>query len=183
MVNESDLYTPPNRPIEPVRIARMRHSDIEAVTRLERICQPLPWSANAYTTELNNPNAFYAVAKTDEGELAGYGGIWVVMDEMHVTNLATNPTVRGRRVGERLLIYLIRAGTERGARRATLEVRESNYVAHNLYLKYGFEDVAVRRQYYSDNRENARIMWAEDITGPAYQEKIKSFEVELFPKR
>ena len=180
MVNESELRSWAPRPIEPVRIARMRHSDIEAVTRLEQVCQPLPWSANAYTTELNNPNAYYAVAKTDEGELAGYGGIWVVMDEMHVTNIATNPTLRGRRIGERLLIVLIRAGIERGAHRATLEVRESNIVAHNLYLKYGFADVATRRQYYSDNRENAIIMWAEDLMGPAYQEKLWTAESELF---
>jgi len=180
MIDEIELTPWAPRPIEPVRIARMRHSDIEAVTRLEEVCQPLPWSANAYTTELNNPNAYYSVAKTEDGELAGYGGIWVVMDEMHVTNIATNPRLRGRRVGERLLIVLIRAGIERGAIRATLEVRESNGVAHNLYLKYGFEDVAVRRKYYSDNQENARIMWAEDLTGSAYQQKLRQAEIDLF---
>jgi ribosomal-protein-alanine N-acetyltransferase len=180
MIDERELYTAEPRPIEPVKIARMRHSDIEVVTRLERICQPLPWSANAYITELNNPNAYYAVAKTEEGELAGYGGIWVVMDEMHITNLATNPDLRGRRIGERLLIFLIRAGIARGARRATLEVRESNIVAHSLYVKYGFEDVAMRRQYYSDNRENARIMSAEDIAEGPYLDKLQRIEDVLF---
>ena len=172
--------TPFPQPPAPVRITRMRHSDIEAITRLEVICQPLPWSANAYTTELNNPNAYYAVAKTDEGEIAGYGGIWVVMDELHVTNIATNPVMRGRKVAERLLIRLMQEGIRRGATRATLEVRQSNHPAHNLYLKYCFEDVAMRKQYYSDNRENAIIMWAEDLTGAVYQKYLRDAEAAMF---
>jgi ribosomal-protein-alanine N-acetyltransferase len=160
----------------------MRHSDIEAVLRVEVLCQPLPWSANAYTTELNNAVAYYAVAKTDDGEIAGYGGIWVIMDEMHVTNIATSPVHRGRKIAERLLVRLLQEGIERGATRATLEVRESNAAAHNLYLKYRFEDVAMRKQYYSDNRENAIIMWAELLTGPDYQKLLRDAEGRLFPK-
>ncbi len=157
----------------------MRHSDIEAVTRLEVVCQALPWSANAYATELNNPVAYYDVAKTFDGDLAGYGGIWVVMDEMHVTNIATNPKYRGRRVAERLLLHLLREGIRRGATRATLEVRQSNVAAHNLYSKYEFKNVAMRKKYYSDNREHAIIMWAEELTGPAFQQILRDGELAL----
>jgi ribosomal-protein-alanine N-acetyltransferase len=167
--------------IASVTISRMRHSDIEAVARLESECQSLPWSANVYVTELNNPNAHYCIAKTDDGELAGYGGVWVVMDEMHITNLVTRPSMRCQKIGERVLIRLIQEGIRRGAQRATLEVRESNFQAHNLYLKYAFQDVAMRKRYYSDNNENAIIRWAEDLTGIDYQEFLRSSELELFP--
>ncbi|MDR3709600.1 MAG: ribosomal protein S18-alanine N-acetyltransferase [Capsulimonadaceae bacterium] len=182
MIDETELQPAEPLQIEPIRISPMRHSDIEAVARLERICQPLPWSANAYTTELNNPNAYYAAAKSADGDLAGYGGIWVIMDEMHVTNLATKPALRGRKIAERLLVVLIREGIARGATRATLEVRESNLAAQGLYKKFGFLDVAMRKQYYSDNRENAYIMWAEDLTGDAYQQMLALAEARLFPK-
>jgi len=172
MIDSQDIEDNEHLLVQPIRISTMRHSDIEAVARLERVCQPLPWSANAYTTELNNPNAYYAAAKTSDGDLAGYGGIWVIMDEMHVTNLGTKPELRGRKIAERLLIVLIKEGIARGATRATLEVRESNIAAQRLYKKYGFLDVAMRKQYYSDNRENAYIMWAEDLTGAPYQEML-----------
>jgi ribosomal-protein-alanine N-acetyltransferase len=164
----------------PVIISRMRHSDIEAVSRMERLCQPLPWSANAYTTELNNPNAYYAIAKTSDGELAGYGGIWVIVDELHITTLSANPTMRRRRIGERLLVKLLEEGIKKGATRATLEVRESNIGAQFLYKKYGFKDVAMRKQYYSDNLENAIIMWAEDLRGPGMQDVLLNARCTLF---
>jgi ribosomal-protein-alanine N-acetyltransferase len=163
-----------------VNIARMRHSDIEVVTRLEAQVQALAWSANAYVTEINNPNAYYAIAKTQDGELAGYGGIWVVMDEMHITNIVTNPKLRGLKIGERLLIVLIEEGLRRKATRGTLEVRERNVVAQNLYKKYGFATVAMRRRYYSDNHENAFIMWAENIGGNAYKHMLTEARARLF---
>jgi ribosomal-protein-alanine N-acetyltransferase len=180
MIQRSENYISGDKAPFRIAISRMRHSDIEAVTRLEQICQPLPWSANIYATELNNEAAYYVVAKTDDGELAGYGGIWVVMDEMHITNIATRPTLRGKKVAERMLIKLLRAGIDRGATRATLEVRQSNNPAHNLYLKYGFADVGIRRRYYSDNNEHALIMWAEDLAGAAYQQFLHDVETELF---
>src|SRR5579884_3755981 len=86
--------------IMPVRVTAMRLSDIEAVSRLERRSYTLPWSSSAYVTEINNPNAHYLVAKTEDEALAGYGGIWVIMDEMHITTLAVDPDVRGQKVGE-----------------------------------------------------------------------------------
>lgn len=153
---------------QPVLISEMRLEDIEHVSRLERRCYTLPWSSGAYVTEVGNPSAHYLVAKDADGTLVGYAGLWVVMDEMHVTTIAVDPAQRGRRIGERLLLTLLEEGIARGADRATLEVREHNVAAHSLYLKYGFEDVAVRKNYYSDNHENAIIMWANNIISPEY---------------
>ena len=101
------------------------------------------------------------------------------MDELHITTIAVEPAQRGRKIGERLLLDLIEEGLSRGGNRATLEVRERNTVAHNLYLKYAFEDVAVRKNYYSDNGENALIMWANDLFSDAYQAMLRDYKARL----
>ena len=154
----------------------MRLEDIEHVSRLERRCYTLPWSSSAYVTEVGNTSAHYVVAKDETGTLLGYAGMWVIMDELHVTTIAVDPAQRGRRIGERLLINLIEESIPRGAARATLEVREGNVAAHSLYLKYGFEDVAVRKNYYSDNNENAIIMWANHLLSPEYQAMLDEYK-------
>ena len=129
----------------------MQVTDIPQVSHLERRCYALPWNASAYATEIGNSIAYYTVAKDSDGLVVGFAGMWVIMDEIHITTLAVDPDVRGKSVGERLLLDMLEAGMERGAHRATLEVRKHNLAAHNLYLKYGFEDVAIRKKYYSDN--------------------------------
>ena len=155
-----------------ITIRPMRVEDIEHVSRLERRCYTLPWSSSAYVTEVGNPSAYYTVAALPDGTLAGYAGMWVNMGEMHLTTIAVDPVHRGLKIGERLLVDLLEEGLERGADRATLEVRERNTVARNLYVKYGFDDVAVRKNYYSDNGENALIMWANDLRTLAYRTNI-----------
>ena len=162
-----------------VTIRAMRLEDIEYVSRLERRCYTLPWSSSAYVTEVGNSNAYYTVAVLPSGAIAGYAGMWVIMDELHMTTIAVDPSVRGLKIGERLLIDIIEVGISRGAERATLEVRERNTVAHNLYVKYGFEDVAVRKNYYSDNGENAIIMWANDLMLPPYQAMLQDYRAKL----
>ncbi len=172
-----DDATPPPAPL--ILIRPMRLDDIEHVSRLERRCYTLPWSSSAYATEVGNPNAFYCVAVDENGVLVGYAGNWVIMDEMHVTTIAVDPDRRGQRIGERLLLDLLEDGMRRGAERATLEVRERNTVAHTLYVKYGFEDVAVRKRYYSDNGENALIMWANNLLSPEYQAMLQDHKQRL----
>ena len=157
----------------------MRLEDIEHVSRLERRCYTLPWSSSAYVTEVGNPNAYYITAKDAEGTIVGYAGMWVIMDEIHITTIAVDPERRGLKIGERLLLDIIEEGLSRRAARSTLEVRERNTVAHNLYLKYGFEDVAVRKNYYSDNGENAIIMWANNMTSPEYQAMLRDHKQRL----
>jgi ribosomal-protein-alanine N-acetyltransferase len=168
------------KPRIPITISKMRPSDIESVARLERQCHVLAWNANAFATELSNPVASYYVAKTEDGSLAGYGGIWVVVDELHITTISSDPQLRGQGVGDKLLLVLIAEGIRLGATRATLEVRESNLIAQRLYEKYGFKNAAKRRQYYADNRENAIIMWAEGISTQAYAQFLIGRRSELF---
>ena len=163
-------------PIPPITISRMRLEDIEHVSRLERKCYALPWSSSAYVTEIGNHSAYYSVAKDGDGTVVGYAGMWVVMGEMHITTIAVDPDRRGRKIGERLLIDLINEGYRRRGDHATLEVREHNRAARNLYLKFGFIDVAQRRHYYSDNGENAIIMWAVDLYDPAFLARLREIK-------
>lgn len=168
-----------SRPFETFSVCSMMRSDVPDVMHLEhRVCS-MPWNANAYITEIGNPNAKYLIAKRDDGRIVGYGGVWVVMDEMHVTTLAVDQDYRGLGIGERLLIELMFAGMDRGATRATLEVREGNIAARGLYRKYGFADVAMRKKYYSDNGENAMIMWAEAITSQDFIDHLSSHLREI----
>jgi len=106
------------------------------------------------------------VVAESEGRIVGYAGEWIIMDEAHITTIAVDPVMHGRRFGERLLVALLQEARYRGARRATLEVRITNRVAQRLYEKYNFLTVAIRRKYYQDTDEDALVMWVNDLFDP-----------------
>jgi ribosomal-protein-alanine N-acetyltransferase len=118
------------------------------------------------------PNRQPARYNPHTASIVGFAGLWLMVDEGHVTTIATHPDYRGRGLGELLLSSLISIAYDIHARMVTLEVRVSNSVAQNLYRKYGFREAGIRRRYYSDNNEDAYIMWTDEITGPAYQERF-----------
>lgn len=137
----------------------MRLDDIEQVCMIEKEAFPTPWTADAFLSELTtNVFAQYIVIERDN-ELVGYGGMWAVIDEAHVTNIAIRKQYQGRHLGEQLLLRLQQAARNAGISRMTLEVRVSNTVALNLYKKLGFYTVGTRKKYYTDNNEDAYIMW------------------------
>ncbi|HLZ29799.1 MAG TPA: ribosomal protein S18-alanine N-acetyltransferase [Chloroflexota bacterium] len=111
--------------------------------------------------------------------IVGYAGIWVMTDEAHVTTIATHPAVRGQGVGELLLLALIHRGIEVGARWTTLEVRASNTVAQSLYRKYTFKEMGVRRRYYSDNGEDALVMWTDALDSESFLAAMAHHERRL----
>jgi len=111
--------------------------------------------------------------------IVGYAGIWVMTDEAHVTTIASAPTMRGRGVGEFLLVALMHRGIEVGARWMTLEVRPSNSVAQNLYRKYTFKEMGIRRRYYSDNGEDALVMWTDALDSESFQAALDQNERKL----
>jgi ribosomal-protein-alanine N-acetyltransferase len=111
--------------------------------------------------------------------IVGYAGIWVMTEEAHVTTIASHPDVRGQGVGEFLLVALIHRSIEVGARWMTLEVRASNAVAQNLYRKYTFKEMGVRRRYYSDNGEDALVMWTDALDSESFQTAMEQNERKL----
>lgn len=143
--------------------------DVEYVAELDRICFPTPWSVSAYITETHNPAGFYIVAREDE-RIVGFAGEWLVMDEAHITTIGVDPEYRRRKIGERMLVRLLDEAIMRGARRVSLEVRRYNHAAQTLYRKYMFEEMAIRKGYYSNNNEDALVMWINDMQSPEFKE-------------
>lgn len=132
---------------------------LEEVLAIERKSFPIPWSYQAFMFEVTeNDFAFYLVALL-EGKVVGYGGMWVVLDEAHITNVAVHPDLRNRGVGLALMTEMLGRANVLGANKITLEVRPSNRTARSLYKSLGFVDRGMRRKYYSDNGEDAVIMW------------------------
>lgn len=138
-------------------IRRMTMADVDAVTAVEAASFPHPWSRDAFVSEMKNVAARYLVAEVD-GQVVGYAGAWIILDESHITNIAVLQEHRGKGIGRRLTAGLMQYLSNLGAAYATLEVRKSNQVAQNLYVSLGFIKLGVRKRYYEDNGEDALIM-------------------------
>lgn len=144
-------------------IRPMTADDIDAVLKVEQASFTMPWSRAAFTAEVvDNDFAYYLVGEAD-GTVVGYAGMWIILDEAHVTNVAVLPAYRGQGLGEQLLTALMADAKKRGALSMTLEVRVSNEGAQRLYRRLGFMPRGIRKQYYSDTKEDALIMWKEGL--------------------
>lgn len=139
----------------------MTVADLPQVQLVERKCFTTPWSRSIFLNELTrNDSAIYLVAVVGE-RIVGYAGIWIILDEGHITNIGVDPAYRRRGIGEGLLNELTRLAVARGVDALTLEVRVSNAGAQALYTKLGFEPRGIRKGYYQDDKEDALIMWRE----------------------
>jgi ribosomal-protein-alanine N-acetyltransferase len=161
------------------RIEAMRIEDLPAVQAIEQASFTTPWPPHAYRSELEtNRLARYLVVRAGD-EVVGYGGLWLMVDEAHITTFAIHPAWRRRRLGERLLLAMLDIAREQHAREATLEVRLSNLAARRLYEKYGFRPVGLRPNYYSDDREDALIMTTEPLSSERMTARIDRLRVTL----
>jgi len=162
-----------------LEIVPMLLDDIPAVLQIEALSFSSAWPTNAFVNELrDNKLAYYFVGRLD-GRIVAYGGIWVILEDSHVTTIAVHPDVRGQRLGEEILVHLLDEAIERDASWITLEVRETNDVAQKLYRKYGFTVVSTRRGYYSDNNESALVMWAGNLRGTLYANRLAALKSAL----
>ncbi len=146
---------------EPLSFREATIADLKSIMNVENASFTVPWTEVAFRNEfIINQYAYYILA-TYNDEVVGYAGIWLVLDEGHVTNIAIHPDYQGNHYGEALLREMIRIAKERGVIRITLEVRVSNDVAQGLYKKLGFQDGAIRKNYYPDTKEDALVMWVD----------------------
>lgn len=160
------------RPPVRLRIDRMQLVDLPEVHAIERASFTTPWPDDAYRSELlTNRLASYLVARAAD-RVVGFAGLWLMVDEAHITTFAVHPAWRRRGIGERLLLASLDLAIERGAREATLEVRLSNVAARRLYEKYGFRPVGLRPRYYSDDGEDALIMTTDPLATPAMRQRL-----------
>lgn len=156
----------------PFTIAPMTETDLNEVVEIETLSFPSTWPQNAFVNEIHeNKLAHYFVGRAAE-KIVAYGGIWVILEDSHITTIAVHPGARGNKYGELMLLHLLDETIAQGASWITLEVRETNTIAQNLYRKYGFTVVSTRRGYYSDNNENALVMWAGNLKGPLYLNRL-----------
>ncbi len=189
----------------PIRIESMRVEDIAEVLEVERESMPAPWSARAYEYELRyNELAHYYVARLQQQEtlvepgprgwlaslfrphaqvvvpaIVGYVGFWLMAGESHISTIAVAPKYRGRSFGELILVAALDRSMELHAHESTLEVRISNYTAQQLYLKYSFVKVGVRKGYYTDNNEDALIMTTPPLGSAEYQQRFQRLKQAL----
>ena len=142
------------------QLVPMDRSHLPALAALELECFSAPWSEAMLAEELYNDAASYIVAQREDGEVLGYAGLHVVLDEGYITNIAVKAKYRRMGVAGQLLGAFLRFGREHLAF-LTLEVRASNKPAIALYLRYGFAQVGRRKNYYDNPREDALIMTLE----------------------
>ena len=184
--------------VEPMRVEQL-----DQVRRIERACFPTPWPRSAYRREIEkNERARYLVVRTtsetetvpmrrqfplsnllfgrsEKRDVVAYCGVWVMLDDAHITTIAVDPDYRRLGLGQLLIIQMARIALQARATRMTLEVRMSNEHAQALYRKYGFSDGGVRPRYYSDDFEDALIMRSEKLGSCSFAERIDAGEEAL----
>ncbi len=139
--------------------------------------QPGPADGSLWGRMVTGVRSVFGMRSDSEGDdLAGYVGIWLQGDQAHITEIAVREELRGRGIGELLIIGTLRVAYEQGLTEVTLEARVSNFVAQRLYDKYGFNEAGIRKNYYADNREDAVIMTTDPIHTAAYREKFATLQ-------
>ena len=145
-----------------IYITSFSKEDLDKIHVIEELCFPIPWSKDSLEKELSNKFAKYVVAKMNN-TIIGYGGMWLILDEAHITNIAVHPEFRGIGSGSKILQGLIDICKYKDIKSMTLEVRVSNIIAQKLYKKFNLQEEGIRKGYYNDNKEDAIIMWKRDL--------------------
>lgn len=137
----------------------MTSNDIDGVLEISNLSFSSPWSKDSIKNEINNPIAKYIVAREGfNNNVIGFIGIWIIAGEGDITNIAVHPDYRGKKIASDLLKHLFNLCIDNNCNIINLEVRSSNIAAQNLYKKFDFKEIAIRKGYYSDNKEDAIIM-------------------------
>ena len=168
---------------EQLTIETMREADVPAVQIIERDIFSTPWPRNAYYRELASRNsAHYIVLRKaggsspDSDEIVGYAGMWRMYDEAHVTTIGVRHDMQHSGYGRVLFAALVQAAYDMGAKWVTLEVRTSNENAMKMYEAFAFKVIGRRKGYYTDNGEDAIVMWSDSIYSPRFR---RAFEENL----
>lgn len=192
----------------PFKIERMSADDIPEVLEIDRHSFLTPWPAEAYRREVEYPsNNLYVVLRrirsvqdaspehralfqnwlpafrdgyrVRRNRVVGYAGLWIVTDEAHITTIAVAPQERGQKLGELILSELVQYAMTHGANWMTLEARVSNTVAQSLYHKYTFKEAGYRRRYYTDDGEDAVVMWTDRLDTEEFRNRFEKLREEL----
>jgi len=162
-----------------VTVGPMALADVTAVHEIEQLSFSVPWPAHAFEQELRgNRLARYLVARAG-GTVVGFAGTWLMVDDSHITTFGVHPEWRRQGIGRQLLLGIAELSIAIGARRMTLEVRETNEAAQRLYQSFGFEIVGRRPRYYTDDGEDALVMTTPELTDPVMGDRIAAERARL----
>ena len=141
-----------------ISLHKMTNEDVDDILHISKLSFPISWSRKSIESELSNKLAHYSIAKIKD-KIVGFGGMWTIVDESQITNIAVHPHYRGNGIASLILNELINVCENKKVTGLTLEVRKSNNIAQNLYKKFGFIHEGIRPKYYEDNGEDAFLMW------------------------
>jgi ribosomal-protein-alanine N-acetyltransferase len=145
-----------------VNLRFMEEDDLDQILEVSSLSLKESWSKSSFFNELSNSLAKYMIAEINN-KIVGFAGVWIIVDEGHITNIAVHPDFRGQGIGEKLVLSLLNQANNWAINAFTLEVRDSNIIAQNLYKKLSFIEEGRRKNYYSDNNEDAIIMWRRSL--------------------
>ncbi|AWZ49288.1 ribosomal protein S18-alanine N-acetyltransferase [Hathewaya limosa] len=141
----------------------MTHEDLNQVYEINKLSLKTPWSINSLEDEFSNNFSHYITCKDSTGKILGFGGIWIIHGEGQITNIAVHPNFRRNGIASRILEELKTLCQKENCNAITLEVRSSNIPAQTLYIKEGFKNEGIRKNFYSNPKEDALIMWCYDL--------------------
>ena len=179
--SELEVVTVPAGAPADLEIVPMRRRHLRGVLRIETQAYPKPWTYGLYLSELALGGLRCYLVARSRGEVVGYGGVMYIGPDAHVTTLATAPEFHRRGIAGRVLLGLARAAVAHGAENLTLEVRVTNEAAIALYRRFGFVPAGVRKNYYAEVKEDALVMWANDIGTDEYHVRLDRLSAELDP--
>ncbi len=148
--------------LKTLRFEPLRDSHIPAILEIEKSANSAPWSERSFQNELDHKHGIFLVGFL-QGQVAAYGGVWLVVDEAHVTTIAVAEAFRRQGIGSRLMVELLQKAKLAGMVCSTLEVRAGNGGAISMYEKFGYVIATTRKGYYPDNKEDAVVMWLYDL--------------------
>ena len=170
------MATAPDSSAVVVHVVPMRRRHLRSVLRIEAEVYPRPWSMSLFMSELGmRATRAYFVARVGR-DVVGYAGLMLMGDDGHITTIAVDPAWHRNQIATRLLLSLVHEARAREAANLTLEVRVSNRGAQDLYRRFGFESVGVRKGYYAETNEDAMIMWSNGIDTDEHAEHLAALE-------
>ncbi|KAM3096473.1 ribosomal protein S18-alanine N-acetyltransferase [Phormidesmis sp. 146-35] len=161
-----------------VTLQLIDESLLPAVLELDQLCFSGLWTIAGYQRELDSPNSDL-IALVSDKKLIGYGCLWAILDEAHITIVAVHPDYRHQGLGQTLLLALLESAYQRGLERSTLEVRISNQSAIDLYQKFGFKVAGRRKGYYEDTGEDALILWRGGLQTLEFSDLLSKWATEV----
>ncbi len=174
----AEAFEPAEAPVH-VQVVAMRRRHLRGVLRIEQQAYPRPWSMSLFLSELAlRSSRAYFVARIGR-EVVGYAGLMMVLEDGHITTVAVDPLRWRQGIAKRLVLAVCREAIERGAEALTLEVRLSNRGAQEMYRRFGFRPVGVRKGYYQETGEDALVMWAHDVREPEYAQLLDALALQV----